>query len=640
MTSHDLRDVLNLPSDQAAGPRPSKKQKTGVPRPNLKGLAREVQNLGGDNPIAIVPQVAVFKKRRYGNRKPAARWEHRAFYNSGRGDDGALQLRHWRRKEDVEPPESTPGGDVAQPVEGASEGEKKPEQPEDSAFAKYNVRVVVPQYSEDQYSSNLENSNWTKEETDYLLELTRDFDLRWPLIWDRYEFTPKPLEGETAEDTSKAVVPASQTRTMEDLKARYYEVAAKMMAVQKPAQYMTRPEFELYEIMQNFDPAQERARKEFALNTMSRSKDEAREEESLLLEIKRILARTERFNEERRELYNRLDYPATDADISTFKGSQGLQLLLHNLMNVDKSKKRQRPIGPGDGVSPGTAVPGSAVSESAPNRRESIAASVPGHRDSIAGTPATPVEPASAANKKKGAPQPERRKLTTLEEQTYGVSYHDRLGSGPTFRYEKINKLYSHKSGQQQTRITNILNELDIGSRLAMPTAAVSQQFEILWGAVVKLVDLRKTSDRLDADIKVEEAKQAEIAKVRAAKGGDGSGGQQKAAADGANGANSDTAAAKPSGADAGSNAEKETETTIKQEPAEGMPTSPAPSRPGSRPGSRPSTRAGGGDLAPDAAEGQNKDRLSVRPGSSGAHKRSASVLSTTSDKSTKRQKK
>jgi DNA methyltransferase 1-associated protein 1 len=627
MTSHDLRDVLSLPSDQAAGPRPTKKQKINTPRPNLKGLAREVQNLSGDNPISIVPEVNVFKKRRYASRKPAARWEHRAFFNSGRGDDGALVLRHWRRKEEAETTEPAQNGGEER-AEGAFEEEQKP-QMEDSAFAKYNVRVAVPQYSEDQYSSNLENANWTKEETDYLLELARDYDLRWPIIWDRYEFTPKSAPGETSEDTSKAVVPVPQTRTVEDLKARYYEVAAKMMAVQKPAQYMTRPEFELYEIMQNFDPVQEKARKEFALNTMSRSKDEAREEEALLLEIKRILARTERFNEERRELYNRLDYPATDADISTFKGSQGLQLLLHNLMNVDKSKKR-RPIGPGDGQSPATAVPGSAASESAPHRRESIAASVPGHRDSIAGTPATPVEPAPATNKKKGAPQPERRKLTTLEEQTYGVSYHDRLGSGPTFRYEKINKLYSHKSGQQQARITNVLAELDIPARLAMPTATVSQHFESLWGAVIKLVDLRKTSDRLDADIKLEEAKLAEIAKSRAAKGDDGPSVQKSV--EGPNG----TAAGpseKPSAVDgggAGTDGDKAGEATIKQEQTEGM----------ASPSSRPSTRAGGGDPAPDAVEGQDKDRLSVRPGSSGAHKRSASVLSTTSDKSTKRQKK
>ncbi len=385
---------------------------------------------------------------------------------------------------------------------------------EDSAFAKFNVLVDVPQYTEAQYTSNLQNDDWTKEETDYLLELAREYDLRWAIIWDRYDYSERTPGQEGAEGVSTAVIPVPKSRTMEDLKARYYGVAARMMVAQTPAQHMTRPEYELYETMLNFNPAQERGRKEFALNTMSRSKEEAREEESLLLEVRRLLARSQRFNEERRELYSRLDYPSTETDISPFKSSNGLQSLLQNLLNIDKSKKRKSLVGP-DGASPSTVVPGSAASEG-PNRRESIAASL-GHRDSIAGTPATPAEPTPTAGKKKGALPPERRKLSELEEKTYGLSHHERLGSGPTFRYERINKLYSHKSGQQQLRMTNALNELDVPNRLIMPTAAVTAQFEVLWSTVAGLVDLRKNSDKLEAEIKMEEAKKAEREKRREA---------------------------------------------------------------------------------------------------------------------------
>ncbi|KAK3682124.1 hypothetical protein B0T22DRAFT_470390 [Podospora appendiculata] len=631
MTSHDLRDVLNLPSDNSAGPRSSKKQKLSVQRPNLKGLAREVQNLGGDNPIAIVPAVSIFKKRRFASRKPAARWGLKPFTNSARDDDGALVLRHWRRKTDDGPPHDHMEDGETMPTENTANGESDFERPEDSSFAKYNVHVAVPQYSDDQYYSNLQSDDWTKEETDYLLSLVKDFDLRWTIIWDRYEYSPKHPEGTFVNGDSTAVVSAPNPRTMEDLKARYYEVASKMMAVQKPAQYMTTPEFDLYEIMQKFKPESEKARKKFATETMARSKDEAREEESLLAEIRRIVMRTETFNEQRRELYNRLDYPATDSDINNFKSSAGLQALLQNLMNVDKSKKRKSIMGPGEGVSPSTAVvPGSAVSETAPpNRRESIAATAPSQRDSTAGTPATPVEPPppSTASKKKGAPPPVRRELTEQEEQIYGVTHHERLGSGPTFRYEKINKLYSHKSGQQQLRITNALAELDIPARLAMPTAAVTGQFEILWSAVTALVDLRKISDRLDGEIKIEEAKKAERDKARAAAGGDSSG--QKPA--------SDVEKAGKSG----------------EKPAGGE----APTRPE---GSRAETKAPG-DSAAEATDkaaaaaaavsspaeikeeqGGEKDKLGPTPGSSGTQKRrrSPSVMSAASDKSAKRQKK
>ena len=484
----------------------------------MKGLAREVQNLGGDNPIAIVPEVSFFKKRRLAN-KPAAKWELRPFHNSARGDDGALVLRHWRRKTAVVA--DSMQLDSEEPATENQEEEKHDdaEKAEDSTFAKFNVEVDVPQYTEAQYTSNLQNDDWTKEETDYLLELAKEYDLRWAIIWDRYDFAPRASEGAETEAASTAVVPVSKVRTMEDLKARYYGVAARMMAAQTPAQHMTRPEYELYETMLNFNGSQERARKEFAINTMARSKEEAREEESLLLEVRRLLARSQRFNEERRELYSRLDYPSTETDISPFKSSNGLQSLLQNLMNIDKSKKRKSLVGP-DGVSPSTApVPGSAVSETA-NRRESIAASV-SHKDSISGTPATPAEPTpTAAGKKKGTAPPERRKLNEQEEKTYGLSHHERLGSGPTFRYERINKLYSHKSGQQQLRMTNALNELDVPSRLVMPTSAVTSQFEVLWSAVAGLVDLRKNSDKLEAEIKIEEAKKAEREKKRAAENG------------------------------------------------------------------------------------------------------------------------
>ncbi|OIW28964.1 hypothetical protein CONLIGDRAFT_402573 [Coniochaeta ligniaria NRRL 30616] len=515
--SLDVREVLNIPD---SGPRPAKKQKTAAPRTNLKGLAREVQSLGGDNPIAIVPEVSVFKKRRFGSRKPAAKWELRRFTNSARGDSGALVLQHWRRMhEDVSHSEDQMQDVLSQADQSAEGGQEKIEAPEDSTFAKFNVQVVVPQYSEDQYNSNLQNDDWTKDETDYLLEMVKELDLRWPVIWDRYEYLPKgPPAGDLDGADNTAVIPVPKSRTMEDLKARYYEVAAKMMAVQKPAQYMTKPEFDLYEMMANFDADEERKRKEFAINTMGRSKDEAREEESLLLEIKRILARTERFTEERRELYQRLDYPHTDQDISIYKSSQGLQTLLQTLMNVDKSKKRKSLAEGVAGPTPTSAgfAAGQAPHQSSDgpgNRRESIAASATGHlrRDSlVSATPATPADatPTSAADKKKkgNAAQFERRKLSEQEETIYGVSHHDRLTSGPTFRYEKINKLYSHKSGQQQLRITNLLTELDVPSRLIMPTAAVTSQFELLWAAVTTLVDLRKVSDKVDAEIKLEEA--------------------------------------------------------------------------------------------------------------------------------------
>lgn len=612
MTS-DVRDVLNLP-DGTSGPRPAKKQKIAAPRPNLKGLAREVHNLGGDNPIAIVPETTHFKKRRFASRKPASRWELRKFRNSAR-DDTSLTLRHWRRvgeKAEGEAQEQAPAtaDENIQPSK---------DEMEDSAFAKYNVQVSVPQYSEGQYQQSLQNNDWTKEETDYLLELARDFDLRWPLIWDRYEWNPPATNGDmnVDGDESKAIVPATRSRSMEDLKARYYEVASKMMAAQKPAQYMTQPEFALHELMAHFNPQQERLRKEFALNALTRSREEAREEESLLLEIKRILARSERFNDERRELYNRLDYPRADTDINAFKSSAGLQNLLQNLMSADKTKKRK------------SLMPTEVASPSAPPGPQQVAAAQEaGRRESTVTSTTGPREPATAAptptstSKKGQQEKPERRKLTTQEEVVYGVTHHDRLGSGPTFRTEKINKLFSHKSNQQQLRITNALNELDVPNKLAMPTAATTHQYELLLGAVNSLLDARKVSDKIDAEIKIEQAKKAEREKALApaesepetkeeTKDGEGDVDKAPEAAD--------TSKEKSEGD------EVATTNPVSEAATKDAVDSAAPTNEAAETSAKPEEENGEADK-------------NGRPGSS--HKRSASVLSGASDKSTKRQKK
>ncbi|KAK2056559.1 SWR1-complex protein 4 [Colletotrichum caudatum] len=641
MTSSDVRDVLNLP-DSHAGPRPAKKQKTSALRPNLKGLAREVQNLGGDNPIAIVPEISIFKKRRFASRKPATKWELKPFTNSARGDNGALVLKHWKRKTPMVEETVALGGDAEMKD---AEGEQVASKPEDSMFAKFNVEVDVPQYSEDQYQTNLQSDDWTKEETDYLLSLVRDFDLRWPIIWDRYDYVPEAINGEASADgdESKAIIPVPKPRTMEDLKARYYEVAAKMMAVQKPVQYMTQPEYTLHELMANFNANQEKLRKEFANNALTRSKEEAKEEESLLLEIKRILARSDRFNEERRELYNRLDYPHTDQDISAFKSSAGLQTLLQNLMNADKSKKRKSLMA-ADGVSPSTPAAGqqtaAAASDSNANRRESIAAAAAAaappekpHKEPPSSVAQTPTAPTGG---KKGQQQQERRKLSEAEMHVYGVTHHDRLSSGPTFRYEKINKLFTHKSNQQQLRIMNTLNELDIPPRLVMPTAPVTSQYELLLGAVNSLLDARKVTDKIDAEIKLELAKKAEREKLK------------QPAPDSA------AESKEKEGESAGQSAEEkkdksaDSEANAEAAPAEAAKTDEPKTNGDAARAEAPAATNGEAEAAVPAAtedgKGEaDKDRP-ARPGSSGAsHKRSASVMSAGGggdDKIAKRQKK
>lgn len=344
------------------------------------------------------------------------------------------------------------------------------------------------------------------------------------------------------------------------------------------------------------------------------------------MEIKRILARSEKFNEERRELYNRLDYPHAETDISTFKSSAGLQTLLQNLMSVDKSKKRKSIMG-AEGVSPAQGTPQAAAQESTGKKEAASAAAAANNNRESSGPVSTP----TAAGKKTPQQAHERRKLSDQEEAIYGVSHHDRLGSGPTFRTEKINKLFSHKSNQQQLRITNTLNELDVPNKLAMPTTATTQQFEALLAAVNGLLDARKVSDKLEAEIKIEEAKKAEREKAL--------GGPDDAAAE----EDATAAAAAAEGEDADKKMEEKAEADADASKVDDDNDDDGDATAAATIEEQEAEAA----KAEDAAEEAEDDKPAgtekpSRLGSTGplSHKRSASVLSTTSDKSSKRQKK
>jgi DNA methyltransferase 1-associated protein 1 len=556
MSSHDVRDMLDLPGD---APRPAKKQKIAAPRPVLKGLAREVQNLSGDNPIAIVPEVTVFKKRRFATRKPAAKWELKPFKNSARNED-SLILRHWRRKTEVPPA----------PVAEDGNGEPSAPQPvseiEDSTFAKFNVRVQMPKYDDEQYNTKLQSEDWSREETDYLMDLVQEYDLRWPVIWDRYEYEP-PTPQMDVDVAVGAIIPAQKVRTMEEMKARYYSIAATMMKLNKPPELMNAAEFSLLELMHQFNPNQEAARKKFAEAAFHRTKEEAREEESLLLELKRILARSEKLTQERRELYSRLEAPHSQGNIGVYTSSQGLQQLLQQLMTADKTKKRRSLMG-ADGMSP--AGPSTLHQQGSFDRRDST------NRESISGP--------SGNNNKKGPSQgiSERRQLTADEEKVYGVKHLDRItSSGPAFRHEKISKPITSKSSIQQQKIGNVLTELRISQRLRMPTEEVGKQFEILLQNINGLLDQRKLADKLAGEINVAKAVKAEREKKGRAERGE-----------------------------------------------------PEPGDEGGEGGAG----AGDGEIKMEDGGREKSAAPSIRAGS--VHKRSASVMSGVSDKSTKRHKK
>ena len=419
-------------------------------------MSREVLDLKyeGAPPISIV--APKFKEKPKLPFKPRP-WEETPFGNSARKD--GLILRHWRRKGDVSNATALPvtpaDSNAASEME---QDEKAAPTLSDSHWAKFNVKIDRPQYTDEQYETHLENDDWSKEETDYLVDLATDFDLRWIVIADRYEYQPKEQPKEN--EDSMAVTPQAKPRTQEDMKARYYDVAAKTMVLHNPLSSMSSSEFDAHEKMTKYHPNQEKKRKMYAEQLMNRTDEEKYEEEMLLKELSRIVLNQEKLYNERKALYERLGAPPGPPQTHStamYQSSQGLTQLMQNLIaqnknkELEKKEKRRSAMG-AEGDYPG--------GPSGFDRSQ---------RHSISG----------GIDKRYSFGQGGPRQLSAREEQKYGVSHpNERLTGGVQFRHERITKAGQAKSGVQTSRIGAALTELRIPPRLTMPTNKIVKNYE------------------------------------------------------------------------------------------------------------------------------------------------------------------
>lgn len=389
-------------------------------------------------------------------------------------------LKHWRKRRDP-----NTGAFPATPAESNAASEMEQDEKivktePDYHYAKFNVRLDKPKYTQEQYEQHLMSEGWDKPETDYLVSLVHEYDIRWILIGDRYDYQPAEERAE-GDDSMGVVMPAKQ-RTMEDMKARYYEVAAKTMVLHRPLANMSTDEFGHHEKMTKFDPVLEATRKRLAEALISRAPEEVKEEEILLGELKRIFTNEDRFSQERKELYDRLESPPSSSGNTNYHSSHELHQLMSTLLDADKNKKRRSLMEGNSNSASGNSA------QNFPDRN---------HRQSV-----------SSAQDKRGSLSGSsgQRQLSARDEHKYGVSHHDRLSAGVQFRHEKITKLSQAKSNVQATKISAALTELKIPQRLVMPTAKVVSEYERLIQSIHNLLEIRKVSEKLEAEIKVLQA--------------------------------------------------------------------------------------------------------------------------------------
>ncbi|PJF20014.1 hypothetical protein PSACC_00187 [Paramicrosporidium saccamoebae] len=83
--------------------------------------------------------------------------------------------------------------------------------------AEPNVIACLP-YTDDVYETHLRCEDWSRKETDYLFDLCNQFNCRFVLVADRYNFD-------------------GSLRSMEDMRERYYQVEAKLSSLRGEPSY-------------------------------------------------------------------------------------------------------------------------------------------------------------------------------------------------------------------------------------------------------------------------------------------------------------------------------------------------------------------------------------------------------------------
>ncbi|KAJ7016793.1 hypothetical protein C8F04DRAFT_1340561 [Mycena alexandri] len=231
--------ILSLPS-AAATPAPPQKKAALPSARKPDGISRELFSLIGPSSTTLVAQLAKPRLKQKPNLGAGSKikWEWRAFKNGARTD--SLQLRHWV-KASTDPDAEYP-------------------------FAKYNVQRPTFTYTQEEYTLWLHDNEWTKEETDYLMAIVQEYDTRWYVIQDRYEYS--------------------------DLKDRYCSVCRKLLR-NRP---WTGDESTKQVLLSSLHlTKREVLRKRYVTSLENRTPEQIAEEEALYMEIKRLEQNERRF---------------------------------------------------------------------------------------------------------------------------------------------------------------------------------------------------------------------------------------------------------------------------------------------------------------------------------------------------------
>ncbi|KAF9336035.1 swr complex subunit [Podila minutissima] len=562
-TGSDVREIFQLakPSEHTVRVRKVEKKPDGI--------SRELYGLIGNNVSTVAFNNPTYKPKLNLSTK-AVNWTWRPFVNPSREDD--LILHHWQKT--------------------------RTDPNEEYRFHKFNKAIDLQEFTKDEYKSHLQDPDWTYEETEYLWDLCRRFDLRWVVIQDRYEWPPQEhdlmalkyhaqivvgnknvpttitttTEGESSDPNASSqqqinssqpsatplalsaptptaptslsseskemvIVKPSKPRSMEDLKHRYYSVTRTLIRSRTTldsSQAVEKAQM-LTTLMYDKDRETERKKNLEILNT--RTPEQIEEEEALYLEARRIEQNEKKITKERENLLRLLN----TRDIYGPGGPASAGLASPGSL-----------VAGGGGPGTGIIIPSNSITipTSSPTNGP-MSPSVKGANGAVAAPPAakkrkkapkgsTQAEeaPASASSSQKGSSSNRRPSNASTTDSTTIVQ---NLPQGVQIKKEKLipgaymrSQKMAAVVSTKQQRVQATLTQLGLPLKPAMPTATVMTKWDQLTNNIVSLLDLKKQVDKLESDLKV-----AKIRRGSASGSGLFPGGGSGSASLGSNGASS-----------------------------------------------------------------------------------------------------
>ncbi len=516
-----------------------------APSLTLAPTLQERQKAAAEAAAAAAAAAASGASARKENKSKAAevetggqRWAWKQFKNPARED--GLVLRHWVKETRAK---------------GEERGSESIEEA-DYAFAKFNTDPGVYQYTTDEYAQHLKDEDWTREETDYLIEMCTRYSLRFTVIADRWDYRP-PLP-QFSHHASGAPLSATTTsllstpgkaRTIEDLKARYYAVCRRLIRSRISTDDVETRQALLQTYA--FDRAREVERKRGVARLFARTPAQLAEEEALYVEARRVEQNEAKFAGEREELLRLLGgweslQSATPATIAAAGAGLGL-VLPGSAAEAEELKRKRRKA---EAESAAAAAAAAATGGTTPGGSTTSTTSLL----PFGIVPSSSTSSSSAKHKaaeSKQAAFDETHYITRFDPNAVPSSkppYPHLIGipstqppvapsvhnaSSSHGAYVRSTRLLVAKAHLAQRTAHLLATELrpPLHGRLVFPTAKNCERWEGLLGAVTAGLELKKQLERVEQELRIAKARldpvgtaaAAASASAAAAGGGTGS---------------------------------------------------------------------------------------------------------------------